>query len=125
NIIPFEDGCATTPNLRIQHLGRDRYRVSSGEQSVEVDPGEDQSIDPPYDMQQDSVPRELVKLGLEILGSASGFTADEPCTGLALCYNGDYILVDSIPYLDKHLYARGISKNQVSAVFLTHLHDDH
>src|SRR5690606_18810356 len=75
--------------------------------------------------QQDSVPRELVKLGLEILGSASGFTADEPCTGLALCYNGDYILVDSLPYLDKQLFARGISKNQVSAVFLTHLHDDH
>ena len=62
---------------------------------------------------------------LEILGSASGFTANEPCTGLALCYNGDYILIDSIPYLDKHLFARGISKNQVSAVFLTHLHDDH
>src|SRR5690606_34087388 len=80
---------------------------------------------PPYAMQQDSVPRELVKLGLEILGSASGFTADEPCTGLALCYNGDYILIDSLPYLDKHLFARGISKNQVSAVFLTHLHDDH
>src|SRR5690606_41409620 len=38
---------------------------------------------------------------------------------------GDYILIDSIPYLDKHLFARGISKNQVCAVFLTHLHDDH
>jgi len=125
NIIPFEDGRARTANLQIQHLGGDRYRVTNAEGSLEVDPGEDQRIEPPYAMQQDSVPRELVKLGLEILGSASGFTADEPCTGLALCYNGDYILVDSLPYLDKHLFARGISKNQVSAVFLTHLHDDH
>jgi len=60
-----------------------------------------------------------------ILGSASGFTSNEPCTGLALCDNGDYILIDSIPYLDKHLFARGISKNQVKAVVITHLHDDH
>jgi len=42
-----------------------------------------------------------------------------------LCYNGDYILIDSLPYLDKHLFARGISKNQISTVFLTHLHDGH
>jgi hypothetical protein len=34
-------------------------------------------------------------------------------------------LIDSIPFLDQHLFARGISKNQISAVFLTHLHDDH
>ena len=125
NLIPFEDGRASTTHLSISHLGGDRYRVENAGGSVEVDPGEDQRIDPPYAMQQDSVPRELVKLGLEVLGSASGFTADEPCTGLALCYNGDYILVDSIPYLDKHLFARGISKNQISAIFLTHLHDDH
>jgi len=92
---------------------------------VQVSITDDVRINPPYQMQQDQVPRELVKLGLEILGSASGFTANEPCTGLALCHNGDYILIDSIPYLDKQLFARGISKNQVSAEFLTHLHDDH
>ena len=34
-------------------------------------------------------------------------------------------MIDSIPFLDHHLVARGISRNQVSAVFLTHLHDDH
>ncbi len=64
-------------------------------------------------------------MGLEVLGGASGFTPNEPCTGLALCHNGDYILIDSIPFLDQHLVARGISKNQIFAVFLTHLHDDH
>lgn len=124
-LVPFHNGEADTGHFTISHLGHDRYRVDNGTAVVEVDPGEDVLINPPYELQQDSVPRELVKLGLEILGSASGFTADEPCTGLALCYNGDYILIDSIPYLDKHLYARGISKNQVCAVFLTHLHDDH
>ncbi len=125
NLIPFRDGEAQAGSFRVRHEGADRYVVEVGAAQVQVDLGEDTIIDPPYQMQMDSVPRELVNLGLEILGSASGFTANEPCTGLALCYNGDYILIDSIPYLDKHLFARGISKNQISAVFLTHLHDDH
>ena len=123
--IPLVDGVAHTPRFRIASRGANRYELSCADGTATIDLNEDTQINPPYRVQQDFVPRELVKLGLEILGSASGFTANEPCTGLALCYNGDYILIDSIPYLDKHLFARGISKNQISAVFLTHLHDDH
>lgn len=125
NLLPYQNGKVDTGYFQITNFGNDNYEISRGEESVRVDLDADLQINPPYQMQQDFVPRELVKLGLEILGSASGFTANEPCTGLALCYNGDYILIDSLPYLDKHLFARGISKNQVSAVFLTHLHDDH
>ncbi|MDG2174844.1 MAG: hypothetical protein P8M72_01720 [Gammaproteobacteria bacterium] len=125
NVIPFEDDKAQVGSFEVTHTGLDRYTVSVGADSVDIDMNEDVSIFPPYQMQSDFIPRDLVKLGLEILGSASGFTANEPCTGLALCYNGTYMLIDSIPYLDKHLYARGISKNSVSSVFLTHLHDDH
>jgi len=125
NLLPFQDGKVDTGHFCIRHCGPDKYEISHADSTVMVDLNEDHTINPPYPLQHDFVPRELVKLGLEILGSASGFTANEPCTGLALCYNGDYILIDSIPYLDKHLYARGISKNQISAVFLTHLHDDH
>ena len=120
------DDEAKTPHFTINHLGHDKYQLSyESEASINVNLQEDSEINPPYSMQPDFIPRDLVKLGLEILGSASGFTANEPCTGLALCYNGDYILIDSLPYLDKHLFSRGISKNQISAVFLTHLHDDH
>lgn len=125
NVIPFINEQAEAGSFTILHTGHDKYTVSFSEDSLEVDLNEDEHIFPPYQMQSDFIPRDLVKLGLEILGSASGFTANEPCTGLALCYNGSYILIDSLPYLDKHLYARGISKNSVSAVFLTHLHDDH
>ena len=125
NVIAFENDKAEAGVFVITHTGTDQYTVSAGSESAEVDLNQDTSIFPPYQMQADFIPRDLVKLGLEILGSASGFTANEPCTGLALCYNGTYMLIDSIPYLDKHLYARGISKNSVSSIFLTHLHDDH
>lgn len=125
NIIPLVDGMASDGHFGLRRTGPDRYQITAEGESTMIDLQQDVIINPPYAVQQDFIPRELVKLGLEILGSASGFTANEPCTGLALCYNGDYILIDSIPYLDKHLFARGISKNQVKAVFITHLHDDH
>lgn len=125
NQIPFENGLAVAGGFAIQHTGTDQYMVSSQGGDVTVDLNDDLRIIPPYPVPMDYVPGGQTKMGLEILGGASGFSTTEPCTGLALCYNGDYILIDSIPFLDQHLYARGISKNQVSAVFLTHLHDDH
>ncbi|MDA0979435.1 MAG: cyclic nucleotide-binding domain-containing protein, partial [Proteobacteria bacterium] len=125
NLCPFEDGEIQAGSLTIRHLGEDHYLVSGEEGNVDVNLNRGDEIQPCYTVQKDYVPGGLVKLGLEILGGASGFTPEEPCTGLALCYNGDYLLIDSIPFLDQHLFSRGISKNQVSAVYLTHLHDDH
>jgi|TARA_B100002003_G_scaffold248857_1_gene283639 CRP-like cAMP-binding protein len=125
NLCPYEDDEARAGTFTIKHLDPDSYQVNNAEGSVNINLNQDEEIDPPYAVQNDYVPGGLVKLGVEILGGASGFTPNEPCTGLALCYNGDYILIDSIPFLDQHLVARGISKNQVSACFLTHLHDDH
>lgn len=123
---PFDSkGMADLEGAVIEHLGTDLYRVSDSQSSIDVDLNQDGKIDPAYFVQADYIPGGLVKMGMEVLGGASGFTLDEPCTGLALCYNGDYLLIDSLPFLDQNLFARGIAKNQISAVFLTHLHDDH
>ena len=125
NLVPFENNEAIAGDFVIEHKGIDRYLVTNRGGDVFVDLNDDIKVVPPYPVPIDYVPGGLAKLGIEILGGASGFSTEEPCTGLALCYNGDYLLIDSIPFLDQHLFARGISKNQVSAVFLTHLHDDH
>lgn len=125
NLIPFRDGVARIGQQTIHHIDQDVFDVSNGGATTRIDLNEDTGIEPPYSVQPDYVPCGLVKMGIEVLGGASGFTPTEACTGLALCYNGEYILIDAIPFLDQHLFARGISKNQVAAVFLTHLHDDH
>ncbi|MDH3221455.1 MAG: cyclic nucleotide-binding domain-containing protein, partial [Gammaproteobacteria bacterium] len=125
NPVPFENNLAVVGDFAIEHKGVDRYLVSNRGGDVYVDLNDGVELTPPYPVPTDYVPGGLTKMGIEVLGGASGFSKTEPCTGLALCYNGDYLLIDSIPFLDKHLFARGISKNQVSAVFLTHLHDDH
>lgn len=125
NVLPFSDGKVRVGELIITHVGEDLFDVHSQGASTRIDLNEDVTVEPPYTVTPDYVPGGLVKMGIEVLGGASGFTPNEPCTGLALCYNGEYILIDTIPFLDQHLFARGISKNQIGAVFLTHLHDDH
>ena len=125
NPVVFENNLAVAGDFAIEHKGVDRYLVSSQGGDVEVDLNDDEEVSPSYPVPIEYVPGGLAKLGIEVLGGASGFSTEEPCTGLALCYNGDYLLIDSIPFLEQHLFARGISKNQVTAVFLTHLHDDH
>ena len=125
NISPFRDGLVKVGKQSITHVDRDVYDIGNGNSVVRIDLNEDRHIEPPYKVSSDYVPGGLVKMGIEVLGGASGFTPTEACTGLALCYNGEYLLIDCIPFLDEHLLARGISKNQIAAVFLTHLHDDH
>jgi CRP-like cAMP-binding protein len=125
NIIPFENETAVVGERTIKRQQPDVYEVINHSGNALIDLARDKKIYPPYEVEPDYVPGGLVKMGVEVLGGASGFSPTEPCTGLALCYNGEYLLIDSIPFLDQHLIARGISKNQIAAVFLTHLHDDH
>ncbi len=125
NIIPFNNNRAVAGGFTIVRTGFDDYRVSNQSAEIDVNLNKDQIIQPPYSVPIDHISGGLAKFGLEVLGGASGFSTDEPCTGLAMCHNGDYILIDSIPFLDQHLHARGIAHNQIRSVFLTHLHDDH
>ena len=121
---PFEDDRVQFGATTITHIERDGFRFSSGGDKQEIRI-EAHSITPAYPLHLDYLAGLLNKFSVEVLGGASGFSPNEPCTGLALCYNGDYVLVDSIPFLDMHLRARGIAKSQISACFLTHIHDDH
>jgi CRP-like cAMP-binding protein/ribonuclease BN (tRNA processing enzyme) len=73
----------------------------------------------------DLTPTTLVKLGIEVLGGSTGFSVTQASSGLALCYNGQYLLIDAIPFLRHHLQSHGIARNQVQALFLSHIHDDH
>lgn len=125
NLHPFEDDTVALGKQNITRIGTDHYEIEVNGAVSQIDLNDDATLAPPYQVQPDYVPGGLTKMGIEVLGGASGFTPSEPCTGLALCYNGEYILIDCIPFLDEHLFARGISKNQVAALFLTHLHDDH
>ncbi len=125
NLIPFEHNYANVDGMHIERSANNCFSFTNADGKVVADLREDSYITPPYPVIADYVAGGLNKFSIEVLGGASGFSTTEPCTGLVMCFNGGYILIDSVPFLNQHLKARGISKNQVSAIFLTHLHDDH
>jgi CRP-like cAMP-binding protein len=111
--------------LRVRRVASNVFELSAGDwrHILDLNLAEEQA--PPYPVRPDLTVSSLVKMGVEVLGGATGFSATQPCSGLALCYNGNYLLLDAIPYLNHHLRARGIARNQVHSLFLTHIHDDH
>ena len=111
--------------VTIERTEWDQYSVICDGQSLDVDLSECQEIMPPYPLHPDQMPNASVTFGLDVLGGASGFSAEEASTGMMLNFNGNLMLIDCISFVDQHLLARGLSKNQVSSVLLTHLHDDH
>jgi hypothetical protein len=111
--------------VKVRRRRLNLFRLSSGRWTAEIDLDVRQEQGPPYPVSTDLTVSSLVKLGIEVLGGATGFSATQASSGLAMCYNGNYILIDAIPYLNYHLRARGIARNQVHSIFLTHIHDDH
>jgi phosphoribosyl 1,2-cyclic phosphodiesterase len=110
---------------QVARLRSNVFRVTVGDRSAEVDLNVHQEQEPPYPVTTDLTVSSLVKMGVEVLGGATGFSTAQASSGLALCHNGNYMLIDAIPYLNYHLRARGIARNQVHSIFLTHIHDDH
>lgn len=121
NFIPFESGKCKVGDTVLKHIGLNRYLINN--QKIDINFNEPQ--EPPYDLRGNYVPILPSRFGVDVLGGASGFIPDKPCSGLILNYNSDYMLIDCVPYLEHSLNARGISKQEVKSIFLTHIHDDH
>ncbi len=112
--------------VRIKRLRPNVFQVAFAtgrEHTMDLTPECEQA--PPYPVPPDLTPTTLVKLGVEVLGGSTGFSTTQASSGMALCYNGHYLLIDAVPYLNHHLQARGIARNQVQSLFLSHIHDDH
>ncbi len=111
--------------ITITRKAFNQYQVQYQGDEIIFDLNTNEKQIPPYYVQKDLTPNELCKFGIEILGGATGFSPTNASSGLIIVTNGNYLLVDSIPFLDHHLVARGVSKSQITSIFLTHIHDDH
>lgn len=109
----------------VRRVECNRFEIAAGGHTKIIDLTPEQEQSPPYPVNTDLTATTLVKFGVEVLGGSTGFSATQASSGFALCHNGNYLLVDAIPYLNAHLRARGIARNQVQGLFLSHIHDDH
>ncbi|MEM7407046.1 MAG: cyclic nucleotide-binding domain-containing protein [Pseudomonadota bacterium] len=121
----LDDGPVEVDGLTIAHESWDVFSVTADGGTLKVDLNDDSTAVPPYPLHADQTPSVAITFGVDVLGGASGFSTEEASTGMVLNFNGNLMLIDSIPFVDQHLSARGQSKNQVTSMLLTHLHDDH
>ncbi len=122
NFISFAaDGTLETPHFRLRRKALNVYELNG--EIIDINFSTPQL--PAYDLRPDFVPIIPARFGVDVLGGASGFSARQPCSGLVLSFNADYMLIDCMPYLEYALNARGIARNQIKSIFLTHVHDDH
>ena len=105
----------------IDHVDRNVYRIDG--ETIDINFTEKQPL--AYDLKPSYTPRTPFRFGIDVLGGGSGFTPNKPCSALLLNYNSDYMVIDCPPYLEETLNARGISCQQIKAIYLSHIHDDH
>ncbi|MEQ8353658.1 MAG: cyclic nucleotide-binding domain-containing protein [Leptospiraceae bacterium] len=105
----------------IRHRDKNVYEI--GGEIIDINFTERQPL--AYDLKPSYTPRTPFRFGIDVLGGGSGFTPGKPCSALLLNYNSNYMLIDCPPYLEDTLNARGISCQQINAIYMSHIHDDH
>ncbi len=65
------------------------------------------------------------KFGLQIIGSASGFSGAEWGSCFIVWINGQALIIDGTPYLGDHLRRLGIEDDHILGYLITHNHEDH
>ncbi|OQX29105.1 MAG: hypothetical protein B0D92_05520 [Spirochaeta sp. LUC14_002_19_P3] len=119
------NGGKITPNLSIMRLAPNQYRFITPNDSLDIDmtlPRNKNwypSFDIPY--------RRVEASGFSIvhLGEGNGWDFTRPCMGSLIVHQGRRYLIDAGPGIAYTLNLAGIDVNDIDAIFLTHVHDDH
>ncbi len=82
---------------------------------------------PPYERRLEPGNAPVLPQPFEVvtLGTGSGFDVQGPCCSTLVQANGRFMLVDCGPYILSLLNHAGLSVNQLSALVITHAHEDH
>lgn len=135
--IPFEIGDEVVayssewgdPDLSVACLGENHYKITCDEEfecRLEITEPQEPSYKikakPVTDKEKD---RTCTKPSVRLLGVSEGFDPREPANGLLFYVGGKWIMWDSPVYLRSHLEKIGIDFDQIDALFISHVHEDH
>jgi hypothetical protein len=65
------------------------------------------------------------RFGLQVIGSASGFSGSEWGSCFIVWINGQPLIIDGTPYLGDHLKRLGVEDDHILGYLITHNHEDH
>jgi hypothetical protein len=126
-VLAFHNGRVELPDgTRIENLPESgEVRIGAQGKSVVV-PRRAQARAPlPFYFADVDTPVVGPRFGLQIIGSASGFSASEWSSCFIVWINGQPLIVDGTPHLDDHLRRLGIEDDHILGYLITHNHEDH
>ncbi len=115
--------------LSIRKLGNDRFVLMGADNGCDimetVEIPLDRPIEPPYSTPIAQSAQLPSTLAVDLLGASNGFDPNYPTTCYLLWLSGVAVLWDCPAFTHHQLRQRGVSKESVKAIIVTHVHDDH
>lgn len=115
--------------LSIRKLGNDRFVLMGADNGCDimetVEIPLDRPIEPPYSTPIAQSAQLPSTLAVDLLGASNGFDPNYPTTCYLLWLSGVAVLWDCPAFTHHQLRQRGVSKESIKAIIVTHVHDDH
>lgn len=134
--IPLELGERTTvyssfenfPAVRIERNDEDKFTLSC-DRKLKTNLRIKKVLDPVYDIKGVKISKSELgsktNFSVRCLGASEGFDPTQPANGFLFHFNGKWMLWDCPAFLHRHLDKIGISLEEIDAVFISHVHEDH
>ncbi len=133
HFIPLEEGkevqvCPEKNDLKsvkIMREGDATYQVFYGGRGWNVDISIKSEQMPPYKIKHQALQKNSDQNQIIALGSSNGFDPDAPANGYIFQLKEKLLLWDSPSYLSEHLKALKLTLDDIDAMVLSHVHEDH
>jgi cyclic nucleotide-binding protein len=125
-VVPFVDGRVELPDgVILESLPSAELRITYAKEVVCVPRRAQGRATLPFYFADVETPVVGPRFGLQVIGSASGFSGAEWGSCFIIWINGQPLIVDGTPYLDDHLRRLGIEDDHILGYLITHNHEDH
>jgi hypothetical protein len=124
-VVPFVDNRVELGGTLLENLPTQEVRVTSRGETMTFPRRAQGRPSLPLYFADVETPVTGPRLGLQVIGSASGFSGAEWSSCYIIWINGQPLIVDGTPYLDDHLRRLGIEDDQILGYLITHNHEDH
>ncbi|MBO9542411.1 cyclic nucleotide-binding domain-containing protein [bacterium] len=119
-------GKVTFGETEIERLDGLRYVVREGGEEVILDLSADTGLQgPAWSIPEVSELASSEPFSVRILGAAGAFQHVAPSTSYLMTLDGAHYLIDCSPYVHRTLAHFGVGVDQIRALFISHIHDDH
>lgn len=113
------------PRVLLQCSGENAFTLSQGPNKWKVDINVKDFQVPPYTIQYEAKRPVGETFGLTVLGRSNGFDPSDAANGYLIHVKNKRILWDSPPYLRNHLSGLNMKAEDIDAMIISHVHEDH